>query len=96
MSFSITGSDGSVGSLTLECSTDWISIPCATNSLRPDAQSGGSPAGCVDRLCGMVFNSVDTDFPNPSVPVNSKYNPMHVILVLFLSSNNDRIFNGQQ
>ena len=96
MSFSITGSDGSVGSLTLECTTDWISIPCATNSLRPDAQSGGSPSGCVDRLCGMIFNSVDTDFPNPSVPVNSKYNPMHVILVLFLSSNNDKIFNGQQ
>ena len=73
MSFSITGSDGSVGSQNTECTTDWITIPCATNSLRPDNQSGGSPAVCVDRICGMVFNSVNSDFPSPSVPVNSKY-----------------------
>ena len=72
MSFSITGSDGSVGSQNTECTTDWITIPCATNSLRPDNQSGGSPAVCVDRICGMVFNSVNSDFPSPSVPVNSK------------------------
>ena len=97
MSFSITGSDGSVGSVNSgECNTDWISIPCATNSLRPDAQSGGSPMVCVDRICGMVFNSVNSDFPSPSVPVNSKYNPMHVILVLYLSLNNDNIFNGHK
>ena len=73
MAFSITGSDGSVGSQNTQCTTDWITIPCATNSLRPDNQSGGSPAVCVDRICGMVFNSVDSDFPSPSVPVNSKY-----------------------
>ena len=73
MSFSITGSDGSVGSENTGCVTDWLTIPCATNTLRPDAQSGGSPEVCVDRICGMVFNSVTTDFPSPSVPVNSKY-----------------------
>ena len=91
MSFSITGSDGSVGSQNTECTTDWITIPCATNSLRPDNQSGGSPAVCVDRICGAVFNSVNSDFPSPSVPVNSKYKKD--MILCFLLPNNDDLFN---
>ena len=94
MSFSITGSDGSVGSQNTECTTDWITIPCATNSLRPDNQSGGSPAVCVDRICGMVFNSVNSDFPSPSVPVNSKYKVMHALHLLFSFANCSLAFIG--
>ena len=94
MSFSITGSDGSVGSQNTECTTDWITIPCATNSLRPDNQSGGSPAVCVDRICGMVFNSVNSDFPSPSVPVNSQYKVMHALHLLFSFANCSLAFIG--
>ena len=33
----------------------------------------GTPLVCVDRICGMVFNSVTTAAGSSSVPVNSKY-----------------------
>lgn len=36
------------------CSTDWITIPCATNTGRT-TQAGGTV--CQDRICGDVFNS---------------------------------------
>ena len=78
MSFSITGqgTEGSnVGVGTDGCLTDWISIPCATNSNNPSAQSG-TPSVCVDRICGMVFNSAASPGGSVSVPVSSNnYNP---------------------
>ena len=62
------------------CANDWINIPCATNSLRQDQQSFTSansegPNTCVDRICGMVFNSVtQLDITAAIVkPVNSEY-----------------------
>ena len=73
MSFSITGqgTEGSnVGVGTDGCLTDWISIPCATNSNNPSAQSG-TPSVCVDRICGMVFNSAASPGGSASVPVSS-------------------------
>ena len=80
MAFSITGMNTggvpSAGTVTdSNCSTDWLSIPCATNTLSPTVQQ---PSGvCVDRICGMVFNSV-TQTPTLAsggvqAPVNSKY-----------------------
>ena len=73
MSFSITGSTATpVGSIVgTDCSTDWITIPCATNTNDPNAQNG-TPTTCVDRICGMVFNSVTTAAGTASVPVSSK------------------------
>ena len=73
MSFSITGSSMSpVGSIIeTNCVTDWLTIPCATNSMNPALQTG-MPAVCVDRICGMVFNSVTTAAATASMPVNSK------------------------
>ncbi len=73
MSFSITGGTPTLGSVVgdANCITDWLTILCATNTLDPTAQSG-SPLACVDRICGMVFNSVTTAAGSPSVPVNSK------------------------
>ena len=61
------------------CSTDWLSIPCATNTLSPTVQNPSSAGVCVDRICGMVFNSVTqaptlaSSPPAEQVPVNSKY-----------------------
>ena len=80
MAFSITGNNnngardtGTVVGTT--CNTDWLSIPCATNTLSPTAQSA-APTVCVDRICGMVFNSVTlgaADAATAAAPVNSKY-----------------------
>jgi hypothetical protein len=54
MSFSITGGSPAAGSVVgTNCATDWITIPCATNSMDPTAQTG-TPSTCVDRICGMV------------------------------------------
>ncbi len=74
MSFSLTGSSTTpIGSLVeTNCVTDWLTIPCATNTMNMMVQSG-TPTICVDRICGMVFNSVTTPAASPSVPVNSKY-----------------------
>jgi hypothetical protein len=74
MSFSVTGSSTSVVGSIIEtnCVTDWLTIPCATNTMDPAVQTG-TPAVCVDRICGMVFNSVTTPAASPSVPVNSEY-----------------------
>lgn len=72
MSFSLTGGSVAEGSkVSQDCITDWITIPCATNTNSPTAQSG-TPTVCVDRICGMVFNSVTTNAGTNSVPVNSK------------------------
>ena len=72
MSFSITGGNPAAGSVVgTTCITDWITIPCATNSNDPTTQIG-TPATCVDRICGMVFNSATTTSGSPSVPVNSE------------------------
>ena len=84
MSFSISGSVmndvGTAGTdVASSCANDWINIPCATNSLRQDQQSFTSansegPNTCVDRICGMVFNSVTQLDINTAIvrPVNSK------------------------
>ncbi|TRY63236.1 hypothetical protein TCAL_11572 [Tigriopus californicus] len=70
MSFSITGGNPALGSVVgTSCNTDWITIPCATNSNSPTQT--GTPSICVDRICGMVFNSVTTAAGSPSVPVNT-------------------------
>ena len=77
-SFSITGGVSAQGSMigsddqNSGCTTDWLTIPCATNTLFPFAQSG-TPANCVDRICGMVFNSVVTAAGSSSVPVYSRF-----------------------
>ena len=71
MSFSITGGSPAEGSkVGTTCSTDWITIPCATNSNNPTTQTG-TPSVCVDRICGMVFNSATTSAGSNSVPVTS-------------------------
>ena len=74
MSFSVTGGNPTLGSVvgSVACTTDWITIPCATNTNDPNAQTGGTPTTCVDRICGMVFNSVITPAGSASVPVNSE------------------------
>ena len=71
-SFSLTGGVTAAGSVvgSVACITDWISIPCATNTKFPFAQSG-TPSVCVDRICGMVFNSVNTPAASSSVSVYS-------------------------
>lgn len=79
MAFSIQGQNTgsgtrSAGSIVgTDCSLDWISIPCATNTLSSTAQTG-TPQTCVDRICGMVFNSVTAATGSATAsPVNSKY-----------------------
>ncbi|XP_059094264.1 uncharacterized protein LOC131889223 isoform X1 [Tigriopus californicus] len=77
MSFSITGGNPALGSVVgTSCNTDWITIPCATNSNSPTQT--GTPSICVDRICGMVFNSVTTAAGSPSVPVNSFVKPFNI------------------
>ncbi|XP_023341394.1 uncharacterized protein LOC111711301 [Eurytemora carolleeae] len=78
--FSITGGTPTVGSVVgNSCLTDWITIPCATNTNDPTTQSG-SPVVCVDRICGMVFNSVTTPNTSPNVPVYSFSKPFNVFV----------------
>ena len=74
MSFSITGGSPMEGTMVgTSCGTDWITIPCATNSNDPTAQIG-TPNTCVDRICGMVFNSIDSNAAgDASMPVNSEW-----------------------
>lgn len=76
MSFSITGQGTESSQVGVTCNTDWITIPCATNSNDPVAQTG-TPSVCVDRICGMVFNSV-TGASSPSVPVTSYSKPFNI------------------
>ena len=77
MAFSIKGQNSPSGTASAgtdtgtTCATDWLSIPCATNTLSPSAQSI-SGQGCVDRICGMVFNSISQAAGQPAAPVNSK------------------------
>ena len=40
MSFSITGQGTETSQVGTSCATDWITIPCATNSNDPVAQTG--------------------------------------------------------
>ena len=52
MAFSITGQNSggtaSAGTVTdANCQTDWLSIPCATNSLNPTAQTITPTVVCV-------------------------------------------------
>jgi len=78
MSFSITGGTPADGSkVGTTCATDWITIPCATNTNDPFTQTG-TPAVCVDRICGMVFNSATTASGSPSVPVSSYSKPFQI------------------
>ena len=77
-SFSITGGSPRQGSVVgTSCSTDWITIPCATNTNDPTTQSG-TPVVCVDRICGQVFNSATTPNTSPSVPVYSYSKPFNI------------------
>lgn len=78
MSFSITGGAIQQGSMVgTQCTTDWITIPCATNTNDPEMQTG-SPSVCVDRICGMVFNSATTIAGSPSVAVMSFMKPFNI------------------
>jgi len=62
MGFSTTGINNPSGTrntgtnVGAACSTDWLAVPCATNTLSPTVQSDSSV--CVDRICGMVWNSI--------------------------------------
>ena len=77
-SFSITGGSPTLGSVVgTSCSTDWITIPCATNTNDPTTQSG-TPVVCVDRICGQVFNSATTPNTSPNVPVYSYSKPFNI------------------
>ena len=76
--FSITGGSPTLGSVVgTSCSTDWITIPCATNTNDPTTQSG-TPVVCVDRICGQVFNSATTPNTSPNVPVYSYSKPFNI------------------
>ncbi|CAG7731389.1 unnamed protein product [Allacma fusca] len=78
--FSLTGqlAQGGtlVGALTgsTNCITDWVTIPCATNTGRI-MQMGG--AVCQDRLCGDIFNSEGGGAMN-QVPVYSYAKPFRI------------------
>ena len=76
-SFSISGGTGTGSLVGTQCTTDWLTIPCATNSNDPTAQNG-TPVVCVDRICGQVFNSVQTGATTPNVPVYSYSKPFHI------------------
>lgn len=78
MAFSITGGTPADGSkVGTACTTDWITIPCATNTNNPTIQDG-SPGVCVDRICGMVFNSVTSAAGSASKPVTSNKTDHHL------------------
>lgn len=74
MAFSVSiGPGTNVGTV---CSLDWITIPCATNTMDVTMQvtTAGMTAvanTCVDRICGMTFNSV-TSTATIASTVNSK------------------------
>lgn len=76
-SFSISGGTGSGSLVGTQCTNDWLTIPCATNTNDPTAQNG-TPVVCVDRICGQVFNSVQTGANTPNVPVYSYSKPFHI------------------
>merc|ERR1712117_21863 len=77
-SFSVTGGSPRLGSVVgTSCSTDWITIPCATNTNDPTTQSG-TPVVCVDRICGQVFNSATTPNTASPVPVYSYSKPFNI------------------
>ena len=88
MSFSVTGGSASqLGSVVGDsCITDWLTIPCATNTNNPLAQTS-APTICVDRICGMVFNSVTASANTISVPVNSMF-PLQFYIFLKVSIDN--------
>jgi len=48
------------------CNTDWLTIPCATNTGRVLQMAG---AVCQDRICGDTFNS---EASQVQMPVFSK------------------------
>ena len=60
------------------CQTDWVTIPCATNSGDPATQNG-NPVACVDRICGEIFNSVGST-GTTSVPVFSYSKPFNLFV----------------
>jgi len=82
-SFSISKptSEGMVMVGDTTCTTDWISIPCATTSTAGSAiqASGSTPGTCVERVCGEIFCSV-TNHPSPSkhCPIYSFVRPFAV------------------
>ncbi|CAG7731390.1 unnamed protein product [Allacma fusca] len=70
------GGAGSVGAITgsSNCVTDWVTIPCATNTGRILQMNG---AVCQDRLCGDIFNSEGGGASN-QVPVYSYAKPFRI------------------
>jgi len=79
MSFSVTGSSTTIAGSLVEtnCATDWLTIPCATNTMDPNVQSGTPPI-CVDRICGMVFNSVTAQSGSTPASITSKFEQIFV------------------
>jgi len=79
--FSISGTAGQTGtSVSDVCNKDWLTIPCATNTNSGSNAQSGSPAVCVDRICGQVFDSVTNPF-NPTLearPVYSYSKPFNI------------------
>ena len=52
------------------CSTDWLTIPCATNTNDPFAQNG-TPVVCVDR--SLLFSMTTHDFEHSTIkPISNR------------------------
>lgn len=75
-----TGLDGSTASTTSltdeNCVTDWLSIPCASdlvNSAYLSTSTSANLAGCVNKLCGIHFSTVDGQPSDGSVYSRSKH-----------------------
>ena len=72
-SFSISSPSSGAGVAMVgdtTCTTDWLSVPCATTSTAGNSQqtAGSVPDTCIERLCGDVFCSVTNNPSNRSAP----------------------------
>ena len=57
------------------CTTDWISIPCASDRMNSAYLSTSTTAnltGCVNKLCGVYFNALGSS-ASTHAPVYSPY-----------------------
>ena len=82
--FSLTGQQTTiVGSLVgaQSCQTDWITIPCATNTGRV-LQMGQTV--CQDRICGDTFNSEASQVQMPVFSKLFSCSKLKTIAVCFL------------
>lgn len=52
-----------------QCPSDWIGIPCATDTGRETQTDGSS---CIDRICGGTFSSLSGSMSHAPIYSNSK------------------------